>query len=69
MEKLKEKGIGTQYHYIPLYRHPLLVKSYGDQAANFPVMEAHYTRALTLPLYVELEKEDVHYICSEAVKK
>jgi dTDP-4-amino-4,6-dideoxygalactose transaminase len=68
MQKLKAKGIGTQYHYIPLYRHPVIAKSYGDQEAAFPNMEAHYKKALSLPLYVELEKDDVAAICSEIVK-
>lgn len=69
MEKLKAKGIGSQYHYIPLYRHPLIAKSAGNQEAAFPNMEAHYKKALSLPLYVALEQKDVAAICSEIMRK
>ena len=30
MERLKEQGIGTQVHYIPVYKQPYYKKIYGD---------------------------------------
>ena len=59
MEKLKERGIGTQVHYIPVYRHPFLSKAIRDITDYFPNMEAYYSEALTLPLYFDLTLEDV----------
>lgn len=63
MLKLKEKGIGSQVHYIPLYRHPIFNKSIEDISVYFPQMEAYYTQALSLPLYYDLTEADVDYIC------
>lgn len=62
MDALKEKGIGTQLHYIPLYRHPVFKKSIGDISAYFPNMEKYYQQALSLPLYFDLTFEDVERV-------
>lgn len=65
MKKLQEKGIGTQVHYIPLYRHPVFQKTAGDIGEYFPEMEGYYAQALSLPLYYELTVEDVDRIVIE----
>lgn len=59
MTRLLKEGIGTQVHYIPLYRHPVLSKSCGDISSYFPQMEEYYAQALSLPLYYDLTPEDV----------
>lgn len=68
MQVLKDAGIGTQYHYIPLYRHPAVAKVCGEIAESFPEMEAYYAAGLSLPLYYDLQEEDVAYICSTLQK-
>ena len=62
MSKLKEKGIGTQVHYIPVYRHPYFVSLCGEISAFFPETESYYAKALSLPLYYDLDVEDVEYV-------
>ena len=62
MQRLLEKNIGTQVHYIPLYRHPYFVKKYGEVHDYFPAMEKYYSQALSLPLYFGLKDEEVHYV-------
>lgn len=62
MMKLKEKGIGTQYHYIPIYKHPYFRKRIGEIDEYFPEMEKYFNEGLSLPLYTDLKIEDVHYI-------
>ncbi len=59
MEQLKAKGIGTQVHYIPLYRHPYFLKKYGEMQELFPESEKYYAEALSLPLYYDLTLEQV----------
>lgn len=68
MQALKEKGIGTQIHYIPVYRHPYFTKQSGDLTAYFPEMETYYAQALSLPLYSDLSLEDVEYV-SQSLKE
>lgn len=64
MEKLHEMGIGTQVHYIPLYRHPFFKKASGDLSEYFPEMETYYAQTLSLPLYYDLSEEDVDRVVS-----
>lgn len=59
MTALKDRGIGTQVHYIPLYRHPFFTKQAGDLTEYFPEMEAYYEQALSIPLFYDMSKEDV----------
>ncbi|ADI37720.1 uncharacterized protein MJ1066 [Waddlia chondrophila 2032/99] len=65
VEALEQKGIGTQVHYIPIYRHPFFKKKIKDVSAYFPNMEAYYSRALSLPLFAEMEESDVDCVVSE----
>lgn len=64
MEKLHAAGIGSEIHYIPIYRLPVFEKAYGVNSENFPEMESYYSEVLSLPLYPDLTEEDVDYVCS-----
>ena len=58
MLRLKEQGIGTQVHYIPVYAQPYYKKNVAKPAAC-PNMDAYYQRALSLPLYPSMSQEDI----------
>jgi len=62
MTKLREHGIGTQVHYIPVYRHPYYVKRYGFDPAAFPVAEQYYRTCLSLPFFPGMSDEDVERV-------
>jgi UDP-4-amino-4,6-dideoxy-L-N-acetyl-beta-L-altrosamine transaminase len=62
MAKLKEQGIGTQVHYIPVYHHPFFNKHEEDLGEQFPNMEKYYSQALSLPLYYDLKMEAVEFV-------
>lgn len=64
MARLRAHGVGSQVHYIPVYRHPLYAERYGFDPARFPNAEAYYSRCLSLPLYPGLTDEDVERIVS-----
>ena len=53
METLKDAGVGTQVHYIPVHLQPFYAR-FGFKAGDFPQAEAFYRQALTLPLYPAL---------------
>ena len=66
MHRLKEKGIGSQVHYIPLYRQPLFAENSPCELAEFfPGAEAFYERCLSLPLYPAMTEEDVQRVVME----
>jgi dTDP-4-amino-4,6-dideoxygalactose transaminase len=62
MQALKERGIGTQVHYIPLYRHPFYRNRYRDCIEAYPEMEQYYAQTLSLPLYYDLQEVEVENI-------
>ena len=57
MEGLREHLIGSQYHYVPLYRHPALTPVLED--ASFPAMERHFQTSLSIPFFSGMEEADV----------
>lgn len=57
MAKLRERGIGTQVHYIPVPEQPYYRKRYGDMA--LPGAAAYYRRCLSLPLFPGMTEDDV----------
>jgi len=68
MQQLKEQGIGSQYHYIPLYRHPAVQKVVSVNPEEFPAMERYYKEGLSIPLYYALEEKDVGYIVEKTLR-
>jgi UDP-4-amino-4,6-dideoxy-N-acetyl-beta-L-altrosamine transaminase len=60
MQKLREKGIGTQVHYIPVHRQPYYRQRYG--ALDLPGADAYYQRQLSLPLFPAMKDEDVERV-------
>lgn len=66
MQELRDRGIGTQVHYIPLYRQPYYQDLYG--ALSFPGAEAYYANTLSLPLYPMMDEGDVKHVV-EAIKQ
>ena len=54
MDNLKHEGVGTQVHYIPLYKQPYYQKLYGK--ISLPGCEDYYSKCLSLPLYVGLSE-------------
>ncbi len=55
---LRERGIGTQVHYIPLPMQPLHRRR-GADPADVPGAMAFYERTLTLPLFPGMQDTDV----------
>ena len=54
---LKDRGDGSQVHYIPVHRQPYYRARYGE--LSLPGAEAWYERCLSLPLYPAMEDGDV----------
>lgn len=57
-EGLRERGVGVNLHYIPVYRQPFYQRL-GFDRADFPNSESYYREAISLPLYPGLKKEDL----------
>jgi UDP-4-amino-4,6-dideoxy-N-acetyl-beta-L-altrosamine transaminase len=57
VEALRERGVGTQVHYIPVHTQPYYRERYGE--LELPGASAWYERCLSLPLYPGMADDDV----------
>lgn len=57
--ELKERGIHTQVHYIPIHTFPYYRRELGCRLGDYPVSEEHYERILSLPIYPAMTDEDI----------
>jgi len=59
MGRLREAGIGTQVHYLPVHRQPYW-RRLGNPA--LPGADAYYERCLSLPLFPAMTDDDVERV-------
>ena len=60
--ELREKGIGVNLHYIPVYQHPYYEKL-GFKKGDFPLAEDYYSGAISIPMYSSLTVDDQMKTC------
>ena len=60
MNKLRDEGVGTQVHYLPVHMQPYYMQRYGD--INLAGSLAYYDRVLSLPLYPGMNDNDVDFV-------
>lgn len=61
MLSLREKGIGTQVHYIPVPMHPIYQRM-GHVPGDYPEAMSYYSEALTLPLFFDLSFDQQDFV-------
>jgi dTDP-4-amino-4,6-dideoxygalactose transaminase len=59
MQELRDKGVGTQVLYIPVYLQPWYRRTHGYALGKCPNAEEFYARALSLPLFPSMTDADV----------
>jgi len=64
VEQLAQAGIGVQVHYIPVHTQPYF-QGLGFVWGDFPVSEAYYRAALSLPLYPDLTEQQQDRVVAE----
>jgi dTDP-4-amino-4,6-dideoxygalactose transaminase len=62
IEALGRKGVGTSVHFIPLHLHPVYQRAYGYREGQFPMAEAAFGRAISLPIYPAMTDGDVDHV-------
>lgn len=58
---LRSKNIGVNVHYIPVHTQPYY-QNLGHNNGDYPVAEAYYAGAISLPLYATLTDEQQDYV-------
>ncbi len=60
--KLREKRISCQVHYIPVHFQPYYQQQFGFREGDYPIAERIYRQEVSIPVYPQLESEDLDYI-------
>ena len=66
--KMREKGIGVNVHYIPIYRFSYYQEHFKNNPEDFPVTEEVFNKIITLPLFPNMKDNEIFYVV-EVVKK
>jgi dTDP-4-amino-4,6-dideoxygalactose transaminase len=67
IERLRRRGVGTSVHFIPLHLHPVYQRVFGYRRGQFPMAEAAFSRAISLPIYPAMTDADVAHV-ADAVR-
>lgn len=67
-ERLRDRGILAQVHYVPVYRHPWYAETYGHTAGLCPEAERYYEGCLSLPCFPALGDADQDRVIAELRK-
>lgn len=59
--RLRESGVNVNLHYIPIYRHPFY-SNMGFNPESFPEAEKYYQRAISIPIYPNLNEEQQNFV-------
>ncbi len=67
ISELRERGVGTSVHFIPIPLHPFFARFADRPENNCPRALALYPRLISLPLYPAMTEPEVEY-AAESVK-
>jgi dTDP-4-amino-4,6-dideoxygalactose transaminase len=59
IEALRQAGIGTSVHFIPLHLHPYYRDRHGTTPGAYPVATREYERVISLPIWPGMARSDV----------
>ena len=65
MQKLRQKGVQTSIHYLPVHKFSYYRKDYPQKPGNLPISEEIGKREVSLPLHPRMNKKDVLYVCHQ----
>ena len=63
ISQLKQANIGASVHWLPLHMHPYYRDQFGYKPADLPCAADLYPRIISLPLYPDMTREEVAYVC------
>ena len=65
MNKLKERGIQTQVHYIPVHTQPYYQKRFSTKWGDCPHAEQYYKKCLSIPLFPAMTEWEIKKVIDE----
>jgi dTDP-4-amino-4,6-dideoxygalactose transaminase len=67
MKKLREYGVGSQVHYIPIPSHPYY-RQLGFKPEDYSNAQLFYEQALSIPLFFDLTDDQQNQVI-QAIKE
>jgi dTDP-4-amino-4,6-dideoxygalactose transaminase len=64
IDELREMGISTSVHFIPLHMHPYYRRTFGYAPDDLPTARREYEREISLPIYPDLTETQIERIVS-----
>jgi dTDP-4-amino-4,6-dideoxygalactose transaminase len=66
--EMKNRGVGTSVHFIPLHVHPYYRDTFAYNPGQFPVALDLYGRSVSLPIYSKMTDSDVDRVVGAALE-
>jgi len=66
-DMLRDRGIGVNVHYQPVYQHPYYKQRFGEQDGCCPNAEAAYQQILSLPIFPSITETDIRQVVGELI--
>tara|TARA_B100000959_G_C14907319_1_gene593564 strand:- start:61 stop:1224 length:1164 start_codon:yes stop_codon:yes gene_type:complete len=66
--KLNSKGINLMVHYVPIISFSYYKKNFKFKIKNYPNSINYYEKAFSLPIFTDLKKNQLEFICSIIMK-
>ncbi len=68
IERLRDCGIGTSVHFIPIHKHSYYKKRYGYKNSDYGVANRVFKRSLSLPIYPDMTNKEIDYVIGKVTK-
>ena len=68
MATLKEAGIGTSLHFIPVHTHPYYKENFNVDQNNFPNANQIFDESISLPIFPDMSDDDVARVIDIVIK-
>lgn len=62
IDRLKERGIVTSVHWMPLHLHPYYREKYGYRESDFPRASEVWKTLVSIPIYPGMREEETDYV-------
>lgn len=62
IERLKQAGVATSVHWLPLHMQPYYADTYGYRPEDFPVAAAAWPRLVSLPIFPSMTDGEIDHV-------
>jgi perosamine synthetase len=64
MAELRERGVGTQVHYIPVCLQPYYREQLDIKTGDYPAAETFFSGELSIPMFPAMTDAEVRHVVS-----